>query len=66
MKKILSVILLLAVTLSMELDFPGVVIPPDAVIQARRAHKYVSKQLELYENLRTSKYTLFLGCKNYA
>lgn len=52
--------------LGYEISFPGVQIPVEAIVQTRRAHKYVEHQLNIYEQRRTSKYTLFLGIQNYA
>lgn len=67
MSKVLIALMFLVGAMAIaEIDFPGIVIPPEAVSQTRRAHKYVNHQLELYEKLKTSKYTLFLGCQNYA
>ena len=57
--------LLLSITYQIDLHFPGVPISPPVIEQARRAHRYMAKTLDNYQNRQSSKYTLYLAIDNY-
>ena len=51
---------------NIDFKLPGVTLDSSEITQIRRAHFYIGKKLNQYEQKLTTKYSLYLAIKNYA